>query len=197
MTNNKKIIFTVDDNDSNLTAINQILKPYYTVYPIQSAAKMLSLLEHIKPDLILLDVEMPEMNGLETIKVLKEKDETKEIPVIFLSAITDASSEAEGMELGALDYLHKPIVSTLLLRRVNIYLHLIEAQKMLEEKNKAFSQISQDLKQMINEITGKISSFSEEELLNMLKKLLACTDEFSSLSKETVNIFSAYDCENN
>ena len=191
MTKNKKIIFTVDDNDSNLTACNQVLKSYYAVYPIQSAAKMFSLLEHIKPDLILLDVEMPEMNGLETIKILKEKKETKEIPVVFLSAITDASSEAEGMKLGALDYLHKPIISALLLQRVKIYLHLIEAKKMLEEKNKAFLQISQNFKQSIKETIGKVGSVSENEILKMLKKLLASCDEFSNLSKETVKTFSA------
>jgi len=126
-----KIIFVVDDNDSNLAVCKQILKPYYVVYPVPSARKMFELRERVMPDMILLDVEMPEMNGYDALKSLKENARYKDMPVIFLTASNDAESEMEGLNLGALDYVHKPFVSTLLLRRIELHLTLIEYRKLL------------------------------------------------------------------
>ena len=132
MTNEKKI-FVVDDNEANLSVCKEILKTSYTVYPFVSAAKMFDLLNHVTPDLILLDVEMPETNGYEAIKLLKKFESFRDIPVIFLSAMNDAQSEAEGLNLGAADYIHKPFISTLLLRRVELHLTLEKYRKLLEE----------------------------------------------------------------
>jgi putative two-component system response regulator len=75
MTEEQKKIILVDDNDANLTACKKILKPYYAVYPVLSAEKMFDLLEHITPDLILLDVEMPDMNGYDAARTLKNTEE--------------------------------------------------------------------------------------------------------------------------
>ena len=92
------------------------------VYPIPSAIKMFNILEHVNPDLILLDVEMPEMDGYEAAQKLKSHDTFKNIPIIFLSAKTDTASETEGLNLGAVDYIHKPIVSSDLLSRIEEHL---------------------------------------------------------------------------
>ena len=129
MTESKKIIFIVDDNDSILAACKQVLKSQYIIYPVLSAAKMFDLLEHIIPDLILLDVEMPEMNGLDAAKALKTNPRFNSIPVIFLSGHDDVTNEIEGLNLGALDYIHKPFVGALLVRRIENHLSLYNRSK--------------------------------------------------------------------
>ncbi|MDR1840709.1 MAG: response regulator [Holophagales bacterium] len=111
-------IFVVDDSDSNLTKAKQVLEGYYRVFTIPSASKMFSLLQKVKPNLILLDIEMPEMNGYKAIKLLKADPETASIPVIFLTANVDEKSELEGFSLGAVDYIYKPFSDTQLLNRV-------------------------------------------------------------------------------
>ena len=136
MNKNRKTIIVVDDNNANLVSCKNILKPFYEVYPAPSVAKMFDLLEHnIMPDIILLDVAMPDISGYEAAQMLKDSDDLKKIPVIFLSAKIDPESEMEGLNLGALDYIHKPFVSTLLLRRIETHLSLIEYQKLLEDRN--------------------------------------------------------------
>jgi len=156
MTREQKTIIVVDDNDSNLTACKKILKPYYVVYPVPSAAKMFDLLEHVIPDLILLDVEMPDINGYEAARMLKNSETSKKIPLIFLTARNDSISEMEGLNLGALDYIHKPFVSALLLRRLEMHLSLIDYQRLLEERNRSkdlfLSGIIQEIRSPLNTI---------------------------------------------
>jgi len=123
----KKIII-VDDNETNLYVGRNLLKSYYAVYPVLSAAKLFSVLEKFIPDLILLDVDMPEMNGYETIKILKANPRFADIPVIFLTAKNDDESELEGFKSGAVDYVTKPLSGPLLLQRIADQL-LIEQQK--------------------------------------------------------------------
>jgi putative two-component system response regulator len=118
MANKRKTIIVVDDNNTNLVACKKILKPFYEVYPVPSAAKMLKLLENVVPDLIMLDVEMPDMNGYEAAQTLKNNDTFKNIPIFFLTARNDPVSEKLGLNIGAADYIHKPFVSEQLLQRI-------------------------------------------------------------------------------
>ena len=104
----KKLIILVDDNPTNLRIGKNALADKYTVATSPSAAKMFSLLENNHPDLILLDVDMPEMDGYEAIKVLKSKEETKDIPVIFLTGLSESCDEEKGRSLGAAGYFTKP-----------------------------------------------------------------------------------------
>jgi putative two-component system response regulator len=90
-------------------------------------------LEHVAPDIILLDIEMPEMNGYETIKILKGNSRFAEIPVIFLTAKNDEASELEGLRLGAIDYVSKPFSAPLLLKRIEN--HMLMAEQKRELKN--------------------------------------------------------------
>ena len=101
-------IFLVDDTEFSLIKTKQILKDYYTVYTIDSAPKMFELLEKVKPDLILLDINMPGVDGFETIKNLKAEEKYAEIPVIFLSGVYDEESIVKGLALGAVDHIIKP-----------------------------------------------------------------------------------------
>jgi len=118
MAGDRKKIVVVDDNPENLNALKNTLKESFMVYPNPSAQDMFELLEHVRPDLILLDVEMPGMNGYEAIKKLKSDDKFREIPVIFLTSMTGEESEKEGLQLGAVDYIQKPFVTPVLLERI-------------------------------------------------------------------------------
>jgi len=141
MNNVRKKIIVVDDNLENLNALKNTLKDIYGVYPSPSASEMFDLLKHIQPDLILLDVEMPVMNGYETIKKLKSDTQYRDIPVIFLSAMNDEQSEMEGLKLGAVDYIHKPFVTPLLLQRIKIHLSMMEQQKEILDRNKEIEEL--------------------------------------------------------
>ena len=140
MTNEQKIV-VVDDNLENLGFLRNTLKDIYEVYPCPCAAKMFDLLKHIQPDLILLDVEMPEINGYEAIKRLKSNDKYREIPVVFLTGRSDEKSEMEGLKLGAVDYIHKPFVTPLLLQRLKTHLSLMEQQKVILNRNKEIEEL--------------------------------------------------------
>jgi putative two-component system response regulator len=111
-------IILVDDNMANLTMGRNMLKTLYEVYPAPSAAKLFEILQNVLPDLVLLDIEMPEMNGYEAIKKMKADPRFANIPVIFLTAKTDTESESEGLDLGAVDYISKPFSAPLLLEHI-------------------------------------------------------------------------------
>jgi putative two-component system response regulator len=181
--NERKIIFVVDDNKGNLIACKNILQPYYEVYPAQSAEKMFELLEHIKPDLILLDVEMPDVSGHEAAQKLKSNDDYKNIPIIFLSARSDSTSELEGINLGALDYIHKPFLSQLLLRRIETHLSLIAYRKILSEIKNPINAINK----MLDEAAGVDDPAKLPDhivnLNNSAKQLLGTIDNILDMSK--------------
>ena len=118
MTSLRSTIILVDDNLTNLTVGNNMLKTFYRVIPAPSANAMFETLEEVIPDLILLDIEMPEMDGYQAIKKLKTNEKWKHIPVIFLTARDDADSEVEGFDQGAVDYVTKPFSAPMLLKRI-------------------------------------------------------------------------------
>jgi putative two-component system response regulator len=128
MTNKKKLIIIVDDDITNLVVAKNNLSLKYDVFTVPSGEKLFSLLEKVSPDLILLDVNMPLMDGYQVIKILKENDKTAQIPVIFLTAKSDSKSELEGLSLGAIDYITKPFSPPLLFKRIEVHL-LVEQQK--------------------------------------------------------------------
>ena len=105
----KKLIILVDDDPDNLKTIKNILSEKYSVATVSSAAKLFRLLENNRPELILLDIDMPEMDGYKTINILKSKPETKGIPVIFLNDSSDSFDDEKIYAVGALDCINKPI----------------------------------------------------------------------------------------
>ena len=113
-----KTIFMVDDNDANLLLAKNALDGIYETYAMPSAARLFKLIEKITPDLILLDVNMPEMDGFETIQRLKADQKLKTIPVVFLTWKEDPESEKRGFDLGALDFIRKPFSAPLLTERI-------------------------------------------------------------------------------
>jgi class 3 adenylate cyclase/AmiR/NasT family two-component response regulator len=143
MEGEKKLVLLVDDNPANLRIGKNVLSEKYTVATAPSADKMFSLLENNSPSIILLDIDMPEMNGYEAIKILKSKPETVDIPVIFLTARTETGDELEGLTLGAIDYITKPFQPPLLLKRLEVHL-LVEDQRKILEKQAAELKIFND-----------------------------------------------------
>ena len=122
----QKIIFVVDDNDTNLTMAEEALEDCYRVMTLPSAKRMFALLEKLKPDLILLDIEMPEMDGFEALGQLKQNQAYKNIPVMFLTSMSDPAGEERGLGLGAVDFVSKPFSEPLLANRVKIHLELAD-----------------------------------------------------------------------
>lgn len=130
MDNEIKKILVVDDNTANLTMINGILSSLYKAYPVSSGATALKLLEKQTPDLILLDMEMPEMSGIEVLHVIKSDPRLSRIPVIFLTGNSDPKSEAEAIGLGVADYMRKPVNDVIMLYRVKMQLELASLRKL-------------------------------------------------------------------
>lgn len=118
MSDEKQLVLLVDDNPANLRIGKNVLSARYVVATAPSAEKMFSLLENNRPVLVLLDIDMPGMNGYEAIEALKSKAETRDIPVIFLTGMTEGEDEEKGRALGAVDYITKPFEPETLLKRV-------------------------------------------------------------------------------
>ncbi|MFI3195411.1 MAG: two-component system response regulator [Methylococcaceae bacterium] len=132
----QKTILIVDDTPDNLAVLGELLMPYYKVRIANSGARALAsaIIEPL-PDLILLDIMMPGMDGYEVLKRLKETPDTREIPVIFITALDQTEDEKEGLALGAVDYISKPIRPPIILARIKGQLDIKEARDLLRDKN--------------------------------------------------------------
>jgi len=154
----KKTIFVVDDNLTNLSKAKDALQEIYRTLTLPSAAKMFAMLEKVMPDLILLDIEMPEMNGYEAIGCLKADKRFAEIPVIFLTSMDNEGSELEGFEFGAADYVTKPFSAPLLLKRIENQLLIVEKTNELKEasiaKSSFLANMSHEIRTPMNAIIG-------------------------------------------
>jgi putative two-component system response regulator len=158
MKSGRQIIFLVDDNITNLTVGKNMLKDHYDVFPITSGNQLFLVLEKVQPDLILLDVEMPEMNGYEAIKKLKAEERTRDIPVIFLTARNDSGSELEGLSLGAIDYISKPFSPPLLLKRLENHLLTRRQQLALRDYNDNLQHMVEKRTRQVVELQNAILS---------------------------------------
>ena len=125
-------ILVVDDEATNLKVLRQVLQADYMLSFARSGADALKLARSDKPDLILLDIMMPEMTGFEVCAELKQDPITAEIPVIFVTALKDDLNEAEGFRLGAVDYISKPVVPDIVRSRVKTHLSLVRSDKLAD-----------------------------------------------------------------
>jgi len=156
MENNRYKVFLVDDAKANLTMGRDLMKTFYEVYPAPSAVRLFELLENVIPDLILLDIEMPGMNGYEAIKKLKADPRFSDIPVIFLTSKDDESSEMEGFDLGAADYVTKPISGPLLLKRIANQLLIVRQKNKLLENQAAMKDYADNLEIKVRDKTSEV-----------------------------------------
>jgi putative two-component system response regulator len=146
----------VDDDQVHLNAGKNILKNLYNVFPIASGKKLFEMLDKVAPDLILLDIEMPDMDGYAVIKKLKENANTVDIPVIFLSAHIDPGHELEGLGLGAVDYVFKPFSPILLMRRIENHMFIAQQQKELKKNNARLHTTALERTEQVVELQNSI-----------------------------------------
>ncbi len=132
---NKATLLVVDDTPDNLTLINGLLKDDYKVKVANSGEMALKIAFNLPPDLILLDIMMPDMDGYEVCQSLKFNPNTRDIPVIFLTAKSETEDERKGLELGAADYITKPISPPILLARIKTHLALKASADFLRDQN--------------------------------------------------------------
>ncbi|MEG4942352.1 response regulator [Microcoleus sp. F4-D5] len=152
----KGTILIVDDNSANLGVLSDALSQEGFEVRVAKSGKMaLERVKYALPDLILLDVMMPEIDGFETCRRLQANPETKQIPIIFMTALSDTANKIEGFQLGAVDYITKPFQQEEVLARVKLHLKLHVLTEKLEEKNTLLkqkvlevSQAYEDLQQM-------------------------------------------------
>jgi signal transduction histidine kinase/CheY-like chemotaxis protein len=133
-------VLVVDDTAVNLTMMHELLSPRYRVLVAASGARALDVACRAMPDLILLDVMMPVMDGYEVCRRLKADPQTQDIPVIFLSAKNQTADEEKGLQLGAVDYISKPISPPLVLARVETQMNLRAARNFLVDKDAYLEQ---------------------------------------------------------
>ena len=133
-----KTIFVVDDNNVNLLAADEALSKHYKVFTLPSAANLFELIEDVRPDLILLDILMPEMDGFETLKILKTNGRFLDIPVIFLTSRNDAGTESQGFDMGAVDFISKPFSKPVLLNRIKTHL---EIENVIHERTDSLKRL--------------------------------------------------------
>jgi len=144
-----KTIFVVDDNGTSLTIAEEALKKQYRVITISSAAKMFALLEKVTPDLILLDIAMPEMDGFEALQRLKSNDSFADIPVIFLTSLIEVETEIRGFDSGVIDFITKPFSEPVLLNRIKTHLSIDE---LIRERTAKLERLQNDLVYILADI---------------------------------------------
>ena len=168
-TSSKPQLMVVDDNVVNLQVVRKALSDTYNIIPVTSGEMALNLMKKKGcPSLILLDIDMPDMDGFETIRRIKSNEATRNIPVIFLTAIDDSGSELEGLQLGAVDYITKPFSIPLLIQRVTLHLALIEQKRELQNYN-------DNLTEMVKEKTKTIEEL-QRVTVHALSDLIECRD---------------------
>jgi diguanylate cyclase (GGDEF)-like protein/PAS domain S-box-containing protein len=169
-------ILVIDDAQVNLRMLTQCLATEgYAVQAVPDGKRALEAVLSNQPDLILLDIVMPDLDGFEVCRILKENDQTKTIPVLFMSALNETEDKVKGFEAGAVDYITKPFQFQEVLARVQTHLTLRNLQKELEaanrtleervdERTKALTKANQALEKEVNErkMIGKALQLSEE-----------------------------------
>jgi DNA-binding response OmpR family regulator len=176
------LILIVDDTRVNLQLLGKILmKVHYELAIANSGYEALDMVKEVKPDLILLDVMMPGIDGYDVCKALKSSPDTKDIPVIFLTAKSEKEDIVTGFDLGAVDYVTKPFNSAELLARVKTHLELKYARDLLAKQNEKLKQLNDvkneflgmaahDLRNPIGSITTTLSYILEYLNSNLSEK---------------------------
>jgi len=156
-------ILIVDNEPSNIQVLIAVLQRDYTLTVANSGAKALTMaLRHPHPNLILLDIMMPDITGYEVCQKLKENPETEAIPIVFVTALAEIGNEAKGFELGAVDYITKPISPTIVRARVKSHLRMEQLNQQLQHQNQSLTsalQMRKDLAHMIvHDLRNPLSS---------------------------------------
>jgi class 3 adenylate cyclase len=194
----------VDDATENIDVIVGLLKEQYKVKAAVNGVKALKIIDKKAPDLVLLDIMMPEMDGYEVIKQLKSSPLTREIPVIFLTGKTEVSDETKGFELGAVDYISIPFNPSVVKARVNTHMELVKQRKKSERLllNTLPEKVIHDLKEhglskpeLFPDVSVLFSDFIGFTKLSMSVSPEFLISELSAIFTAFDDIISANGCE--
>jgi len=190
MTKIMKQILIVDDTPDNLDALRGILSPGYDVKVSISGEQALKVAQEQLPDLIMLDIVMPDMDGYEVCEKLKADSQTRKIPVIFITSKTDIEDETRGLSLGAVDYIHKPFSAPIILARVEAQVRLYTMVAELEKHNIALQEAAelQDDVERIRSLTE--SSIMLQDKLNRSMDLLLLETDSYTLDMQDIDLIS-------
>ncbi len=161
-------ILAIDDEKANLKILSSLLKEDYTLMLAKSGKQGVELASKSQPDLILLDIIMPEMDGFEVLKHLQGIESCKDIPVIFITGLSAADKEEEGLALGACDYIHKPFYPPIVKARIYTHVKLIE-------QNKKLQTLSAEL-ELANKSKGRFLANMSHEIRTPLTSIIGYTD---------------------
>lgn len=205
----KNNILIIDDSPENLELLCDFLRGSgFAVDVAENGEAALAQLTQTKPDLILLDVVMPGLDGFETCQRLKENDETKDIPVIFMTALVNTSDKVRGFELGAVDHIAKPLQPDEVLARITTHLTIKNLQKSLQEqiteRDKLIGQldafahtVAHDLKNPLGVITGYMtflndnwSALPAEQVQELLQTISQTGYKMSNIIEELLLLAS-------
>ena len=165
----RSIILIVDDNQTNLDVLFELLKNYgFKVLVAQDGESAIEQIQYIHPDLILLDIMMPGIDGFETCQRLKSDPPTQDIPIIFMSALSATVDKVKGFQTGAVDYITKPFQHEEVLSRIQTHLTIGSLQKKLEQKNAELAHLNQNLERLVEQ---KSKQLIEQEKTAIIGRL--------------------------
>ncbi len=165
----RSIILIVDDNQTNLDVLFELLKNYgFKVLVAQDGESAIEQIEYIHPDLILLDIMMPGIDGFETCHRLKADQATQDIPIIFMSALSDTVDKVKGFQTGAVDYITKPFQHEEVLSRIQTHLTIRSLQKKLEEKNVELAHLNQNLERLVEQKSKQLIDQEKTAIIGRL-----------------------------
>ena len=205
---NKNSILVIDDEKANIIKLTHILSPEYTIYAAKNGQNGIKAAKNNLPDIILLDILMPEMDGYEVIEILKSTEETKEIPVIFVTGLTDSKDEEKGFNLGAADYILKPFSTSTVKLRVKNQINIINQTRLKIEKEAAeqsnksktefLSRMSHEMLTPMNTIIGMMQVVRMTEHPKNIGEIYDEIDAASHRLLELIyDMLDIYDVEKN
>ena len=175
-------ILVVDDRPENLFAMRTMLKTIQAEL-VEADSGMAAISQTLNSEfaMILMDVQMPEMNGFEAAEMIRENDETAHVPIIFVTAIDRNDSYAQaGYEAGAVDFLFKPLDRQILLSKVNVFLDLYNTQKMFSDQAKQLSKA--------NRLQNELVHILCHDLMNPFASIISMIDVFDDMPDEIINM---------
>lgn len=168
-TSERSIILIVDDNQTNLDVLFDFLRTCnFKVLVALDGETAIEQLEYVRPDLILLDVMMPGIDGFETCKRLKNNLKTQDIPVIFMTALSDTINKVKGFQVGAVDYVTKPFQHEEVLSRIQTHLTICNLQKKLQEKNEELAALNMNLEKLVEQKTKQLIEQQKTAIIGRL-----------------------------
>lgn len=168
----KQMILVVDDSELNLRLAKEILSPLYDVHGVKSGMLALEYLKKRIPDLILMDLHMPQMNGFEVIEFIHKEDEWKDIPIIMLTADNNRETELHGFQVGVMDFIAKPFVAEIMLQRISRILELSRLQRNLEQEVKYQTKRAEDRRRQVEKLS--------EEVMKTLANTIDAKDKYTN-----------------